>query len=46
MGIAAIARDSKFFQGTNFGHLYKAVDADGHGYVTDAQMDALLRLRP
>ena len=46
MGIAAIAKDSKFFQGTNFGHLYKAVEADGHGYVTDAQMDALLRLRP
>jgi hypothetical protein len=46
MGIASIAKDSKFFQGTNFGHLYKAVDADGHGYVTDAQMDALIRLRP
>lgn len=46
MGIAAIARDSKFFRGTNFGHLYKAVEADGHGYVTDAQMNELLRLRP
>ena len=46
MGIAAIAKDSKFFRGTNFGHLYAAVGIDGHGYVTDAQMNELLRLRP
>lgn len=45
-GIAAIAKDTKHFQGTRFGHLYKAVEADGHGYVTDAQMKALLALRP
>lgn len=45
-GIAAITKDAKFFQGTRFGHLYKAVEADGHGYVTDEQMKALIALRP
>ncbi|MBI1945133.1 MAG: hypothetical protein HYS27_05525 [Deltaproteobacteria bacterium] len=45
-GIAAIAKGTKFFQGTRFDHLYKAVEADGHGYVTDAQMKALIALRP
>jgi hypothetical protein len=46
LGIAAIARDSQFFKGTRFEHLYRAVESDSHGYVTDAQMNALMRLRP
>ena len=45
-GIAAIAKGSQYFQGTRFEHLYRAVEADGHGYVTDEQMKALLKLRP
>jgi hypothetical protein len=45
-GIAAISRDSKFFRGATFDELYRSVEADGHGYVTDAQMNALLAMHP
>ncbi len=44
-GIAAITKDSTFFKGTSYPDLEKAVGADDHGYATDVQMKALLKLR-
>lgn len=41
-GIRAVARDSEHLGGVTFQKLYKAIDSDGHGYVTDKQVDALL----
>lgn len=41
-GIRAISRDSEHLPGTSFNDLYQAIDADGHGYVTDKQVEALV----
>jgi hypothetical protein len=42
--IRAIGRDSQHMSGVSFQDLYQAMDADGHGYVTDKQVDALLQI--
>lgn len=41
-GIRAVARDSEHLAGVSFQDLYKAIEVDGSGYVTDKQVDALL----
>lgn len=40
--VRAIARESDNLQGITFDKVMKAIDADGRGYVTDKQVDALL----
>lgn len=42
--IRAIGRDSEHMPNVTFHDLYRAIDADGHGYVTDGQVDALLQI--
>ncbi len=41
-GIRAVARDSEHLAGVSYQDLHEAISSDGHGYVTDVQMKALL----